>query len=50
MLARDRSLLERLRARSLADRDRLSWEAAARGLAGVYAQALGRTEARPVAA
>jgi D-inositol-3-phosphate glycosyltransferase len=50
VLARDRSLLERLRARSLADRERLSWDAAARGLAGAYSQALGRSEGPPVAA
>jgi glycosyltransferase involved in cell wall biosynthesis len=50
LLARDRALLARLRARSLADRDRLSWDAAARGLADVYSQALRPREARPVAA
>ena len=50
MLARDRSLLERMRGRSLADRDRLSWDAAAQGLAGVYSQAVGACEAPPVAA
>jgi glycosyltransferase involved in cell wall biosynthesis len=50
LLADDRSLLERLRARTLADRDRLSWDAAALGLVNNYSQAIGPREARPVAA
>ena len=50
VLVRDRSLLERLRTSCLADRDRLSWDAAARELAGVYTDTLGRSEGPPVAA
>jgi len=50
VLARDRSLLEHLRTRSVAGRDRLSWDAAARGLASVYWDAHGRSQGPPMAA
>jgi D-inositol-3-phosphate glycosyltransferase len=50
LLARDRALLTDLRARSLADRDRLSWDAAARGLADAYSHVLSTGSSRAVAA
>jgi D-inositol-3-phosphate glycosyltransferase len=50
LLARDRALLANLRARSVGDRDRLSWDAAARGLADVYSQVHAPGGLRAVAA